>query len=99
MRAPDHHQTLGLYVVTITAALDGYALTHGLPTGIDTGSAGLILGTWHGIAAVVINWAFGSSSQTSKLSDQLAAATPATSPNAAQVSADAATPADRPKGT
>lgn len=100
MRMPEHHTLLGLYVVTVAAAIDTVVIFRGLPGGVDATISSVILTAWNGMAAIVVNWGFGSSSQSARQAELLAAATPSVTPNIAETAAnaEAATPAGK-KGT
>jgi len=89
MKLPDHHAGLGLLVIMIAAGLDVIVIYRGLPTGVDGNITSVILTAWNGLATAVINWAFGSSSQTVRQAELLAAATPAVKPNVAQAATNA----------
>jgi hypothetical protein len=95
MKLPDHHAGLGLLVIIIAAGLDLIVMYRGLPSGVDGNITSVILTAWNGLATAVVNWAFGSSSQTARQAELLAAATPATKPNVAQAAADAQSTADQ----
>lgn len=99
MRTPDHHTALGLYVVSVAAAIDIIVLFRGLPGGVDATISSVILTAWNGMAAIVVNWGFGSSSQTARQAELLAAATPSVTPNVSEVAASAESPITGKKGT
>lgn len=85
MRLPGSHGWMGAYVITLTAGMDYLVFLKGLPSGIDGNAMMFVLGAWNGLCGTVVNWAFGSTSQSVRQSELLAAATPAAAqPNVAE---------------
>lgn len=78
---------LGWYVVTIAAVLDAIVCFRGFPPGVDGQIiSSVILVAWNGLAAIVVQYRYGATSQSARQAELLAAATPAApQPNVAQV--------------
>lgn len=72
-----HAVAIGWAVLLITAAMDVLVLIKGVPSNVDSTITGVILGVWHAASGVVVSFYYGSSSESTRKTELLAAATPA----------------------
>lgn len=79
-----HAVAIGWAVLLVTAGMDVLVLIKGVPSNVDSTITGVILGVWHAASGVVVSFYYGSSSDSTRKTELLAAATPARDPNVAE---------------
>lgn len=72
-----HDGKLAWAIMSATFLMDALILYRGQPQNVDSTITGVILGVWHALAGVVGSFYYGSSSDSTRKTELLAAATPA----------------------